>query len=214
MRSARLFAALWLGLMAGSALAQAQAASGFYGGVQLRDREGVGSSTMFGSNPPSRTGVPGPSNATDDGQSALMFGGYRRNDLSVEAALNSRDILRLPSAGPGVGLALAEPATRAWNLDVFTAWEMRPSIALYGRLGYGQTEARPLAASASPVTVDPRTREGVNYGVGLRFDVSRSLGLRMEYSRFGWQSLSNLADALNTGMPESDQLSIGVQFRF
>ena len=214
MRGARLFAALWLGLMAGTAVAQAPAASGFYGGVQLRENEGVGSSTTFGSNPPSRSGVAGAPYATDDGLRALLFGGYRRNDLSVEAAFNSRDILRLPSAGPGLGLALTEPATRAWNLDVFTAWEMRPSLALYGRLGYGQAEARPLAVSASPATADPRSREGVNYGVGLRFDLTRSLGLRMEYSRFGWQSLSNLADALNTGMPESDQLSIGVQFRF
>ena len=29
-----------------------------------------------------------------------------------------------------------------------------------------------------------RQRDGVNYGVGLRYDMTQSLGLRVQYSRF------------------------------
>jgi long-subunit fatty acid transport protein len=64
--------------------------------------------------------------------------------------------------------------------------------------------------SAAPLDVR-RLRDGVNYGVGLRYDMSRALGLRVEYSRFNRYS----SEATSVGvLPESDQFTIGVQFRF
>ena len=57
---------------------------------------------------------------------------------------------------------------------------------------------------------DPhRVHEGINYGLGLRYDVTHSLGLRVEYARFGRFTGETLG-----GLPEADQVSIGVQFRF
>jgi len=65
-------------------------------------------------------------------------------------------------------------------------------------------------APASPSVTDPRrVRDGMNYGVGLRYDLKSDLGLRVEYARFA-------RFGIDTGsvLPESDQVSFGVQFRF
>ena len=51
-----------------------------------------------------------------------------------------------PNVRRGVGLALASDAdagSKAWNVDVYTSWEFRKSLSLYGRLGYAQSEASP-----------------------------------------------------------------------
>lgn len=205
-------------LMAVSGLAAAQQNSGFYGGLSLRDKSGEAFLSSRPTTAPwTKYAVPA---AEDTGSRTLMFGGYRwRNDIAVEAAVNTRDSLPLvtePSGG--VGLALNDVATKAWNVDLFGSLPLKPSLALYGRLGYGQSESRP--SLFSPIigsAVDQRriSREGLNYGVGLRVDVTQSLGLRMEYSRFGRPASSvSFSELLNNGLPETDQLSIGVQFKF
>ena len=158
--------------------------------------------------------------ADDSSARALVFGGYRfRNDIAVEASFNSVDqyALRPEVTGVrrGVGLnfgsnsGLGELATRSWNVDVFTSWTFYRSLALYGRVGYGQSETIP-AFSATPIYADSRRlRDGMNVGVGLRYDMNSSLGLRVEYARFG-----RFAGEIGSGLPETDQVSFGVQLRF
>ena len=112
----------------------------------------------------------------------------------------------------GVGLGLVDTSTRAWNADVYTSWEFLHSFSLYGRLGYAQNDSRPLFSGASLVPGDPRRfRDGVNYGVGLRYILSQALGLRVEYSRFG--RFAGESSSVSV-LPESDQVTIGVQYRF
>ena len=164
-----------------------------------------------------------PPTSEENAQRSLVYGGYRwRNDVAVEAAFNSTAVnstdkyaLRPASPGlsigPGLGLSLADVTSRAWNADVYTSWEFLRSLSLYGRLGYAQSDTRPLFAGASLVPGDPRRqRDGVNYGLGLRYDVTHSLGLRVEYARFGRFA----GETIGSGLPESDQFSIGVQYRF
>jgi opacity protein-like surface antigen len=120
--------------------------------------------------------------------------------------------LPLTLARPGMGLALATPSeleSRHWNADVYTSYSFGAAFALYGRLGYKQAEALPaylLLASNGGVP----TRQGVNYGVGLRYDMSPTLGLKLEYARFGRFAF----DTFSGAFPESDQVQIGVQYRF
>ena len=152
---------------------------------------------------------------------ALVFGGYRwRNDIAVEASFNSVDqyLLRPDVVGShrGVGLSFAsnaglgELSTRSWNVDVFTSWTFYRAFALYGRLGYGQSETISLAGAPTQGVPDVRRlRDGVNYGLGLRYDMNSVLGLRLEYGRFG-----RFAGEIGNGLPETDQVTVGVQFRF
>lgn len=196
-------------------------ASGFYGGVSLRDSAVEGAGITFGSATSiwNRYATP----IVDDTSSrALVFGGYRwRNDLAVEASFSSLDRYALrpndaTGAPQGVGLAIPASAglsdlqTRGWNVDVYTSWTFYRAFALYGRLGYAQSDTAPLYGSSASLAPEiRRLRDGMNYGLGVRYDMNSALGLRLEYGRFG-----RFAGEIGSALPESDQVTFGVQFRF
>ncbi len=192
----------------------ARADTGFYGGVSLRDSTAEASG-LRGDLPLSWARFATPV-SEDTVQRSMVFGGYRwKSDVAVEAAFNTGDKYslqpRMASPG-GVGLSTPDPLAHTWNADVYTSWEFVRSVSLYGRLGYAQTDARPLFAGASLLPGDVRRqRDGVNYGLGLRYDMTQSLGLRVEYARFG----RFVGEGASGGpLPESDQVLIGVQFKF
>ena len=197
-------------LAAGSAAAQ----GGFYGGVSVREGGADAMGLVLGKLPFAWNHFAAPT-AEDATQRALVFGGYRwSSDISVEAAFNANDkyALRPGSIGvSSVGLGLSDP-TRTWNADVYTSWEFVHSLSLYGRLGYAQTDGRSLLAPVTFLAADARRlRDGVNYGVGLRYDLTQVLGLRVEYSRFNRFGAENVNAGL---LPETDQVTLGVQFKF
>ena len=195
-------------------------ATGFYGGVSLGKGEGPGLNVGPAASSWARFNAP----ASDDSSTrSLVFGGYRwSNDIAVEAAFNSSDKYSLRTTdsalrSSGVGLTMAPVAagladvhSRAWNVDVYTSWEFKTRMSLYGRLGYAQAEAQPAYLPGFNGDVVRRSRDGVNYGLGLRYDMTPALGLRLEYARF-----AKLPGELTTGLlPENDQVQFGLQFRF
>lgn len=208
-RLAIILAVLLAGL-AGTSRAADAPSSGFYGGISLRD-SGAQQDVAIGD--AGSVGRFTPMLEDTRAQQALVFGGYRwRNALALEAALASADGYRLPGRG-GVGLMLpgSDAAAKTWNLDVYGSWSFRRSFSLYGRLGYAQAEGVPAystSVAASPG--DRRYRDGLNYGVGLRYDVTRSLGLKLEYARVG----THPSEAGAIAFPDGDQLQFGLQFRF
>ena len=104
---------------------------------------------------------------------------------------------------------LGELPARSWNLDVFTSWNFYKAFSLYGRLGYAQNDQQLFTPTPQTNPDLRRLRDGVNYGLGLRYDMSSALGLRLEYGRFG-----RFTGELGNGLPDSDQLTFGVQYRF
>src|ERR1700687_11915 len=192
----------------------AAAQDGFYGGVAIREAGADAMGLTLGKLPFAWNRFTAPV-AEDATQRALVFGGYRwSSDISVEAAFNASDKYALRPGLIGVssvGLGLSDP-TRTWNADVYTSWEFVHSLSLYGRLGYAQTDGRALLAPVTLLTADARRlRDGVNYGVGLRYDLTQVLGLRVEYSRFNRFGGENVNAGL---LPETDQVTLGVQFKF
>ena len=200
--------------------ADAAVSSGFYGGVSVREAGTETRGIRFGhlSSAWGRFASP----VTDDGATrrTLAFGGYRfGNDVAVEGSLTTSEGYALrpfdTAAGRGVGLSLvATPpdlANHSYNADVYTSWSLRNSLSLYGRLGYARSDAAPSYALAALAPGDARRfRDGVNYGVGVRYDVTPALGLRLEYARF-----PRFAGEGTPGMlPDSDQVQFGMQFRF
>ncbi len=194
--------------------------SGFYGGISLRQNAADTGGLAIG-----KTGLAWnrltPVVTDDTASRALVFGGYRwTNDVAVEAAMSSADMYALrplgaPSPGQGVGLkfgpgaaAANDLASRSVNVDVFTSWTVYKTLALYGRMGYAQSDAAITYSAMNSPVLDPR-RNGMNYGLGVRYDLSSSLGLRLEYGRFG-----RLSGEVGNGLPESDQVSFGLQLRF
>ena len=197
-------------LLAGAAslaVAAETPTAGFYGGITLRDGGGEQGIAVGAAGNVSRFGSPLDTAAAPQ---AVLFGGYRwRNDLALEASLGSLTSYRLSGRG-GVGLVLPQEGdeSRAWNVDVYGSWALWRRFSLYGRLGYTQTDAMPSYVP-SVVVADRRGRDGLSYGVGLRYDINRSLGLKFEYARVGTH-----AEASSFAMPDADQVQFGLQFRF
>ena len=192
-------------------------AGGFYGGVSLRDAGNESDGLDLGHVASSWGRYASPV-GDDSARRALVFGGYRfANDVAVEGSFLSAEsfALRPFDSGMrhGVGLSLTgdrEVATHSWNADVYTTWSLRNSFSLYGRLGYTQSESMPSYVLAVLPGDPRRLRDGVNYGVGLRYDVTPALGLRLEYARF-----PRFAGESVTGpLPDSDQVQFGMQLRF
>jgi opacity protein-like surface antigen len=198
--------------------------AGFYGGVAVRDQ---GTETVGLHAGPAVALLPRfvTPLAEETTQRALLYGGYRwNNDVAVEASVSSADKYALRPTGastvPGVrfgavGNGVLGPSpdiqSRTWNVDVYTSWAFYKSFSLYGRLGYVQAETTPLFANTTLANgIDARrTRDGMNYGVGLKYGIGSNLGLRLEYARFARFGIDT-----GTPLPESDQLSLGMQFRF
>jgi opacity protein-like surface antigen len=198
-----------LALAGAAGAAERAAEDGFYGGVAVRGTAGEhGISIRDDASPWGRLAPP----VSDaPGSQAMVYGGYRwRRDVALEAAVGSESY-RLPGRG-GVGLMLPDEiagATR-WNVDVQGNWSFWRSLSLYGRFGYSQSEIAPLyRTSIASAPGEWRNRDGLNYGVGLRYDVTRSLGVRLEYARSGL-----LGTELGTGALPDDQVQFGLQFRF
>jgi opacity protein-like surface antigen len=210
-----------LSVAAPARAAETDSAVGFYGGVSLRDRgsESIGLQPVMA---PASWARFASASVDETAGRAVVFGGYRwRNEVAVEASFSSVDkySLRPGDMGPtgrGLGLAgaasgLADSPTRGWNLDVTTSWAFYKTFALYGRMGYATADALPSTVGPNLANVaDPRRlRDGVNYGLGLRYDVRSDLGLRLEYGRF-----ARFGAETGTLLPEADQVSVGVQYRF
>lgn len=191
--------------------------SGFYGGVVLRQGVQEGPGVQFGKLSSAWGKFVAPT-ADESGARTLFFGGYRwQNDVALEAAFGTAENYALSPTGPrGVGLSLTPPAdaiatSRSFNADVYTSWSFRKSMALYGRLGYLQSDAIAGYVPLGYLPADPRRpRDGMNYGVGVRYDLTNALGLRVEYARFGRFA----GESVNGLLPESDQVQFGMQFRF
>lgn len=192
--------------------------AGFYGGVALRDA-GTETGGIDLGHVASTWGRFASPVSGDAARRALVFGGYRfANDIAVEGSLSSAAsyALRPFEAGNarGVGLSLTgtpDLASHTWNADVYTSWSLRRSVSFYGRLGYAQSDAAPAYALAALPPGDPRRlRDGVNYGVGVRYDVTQALGLRLEYARFPRFA----GEAITGPLPDSDQVQLGMQLRF
>lgn len=200
-------------LWAGVAFAQ----NGFYGGYADRQQQLHG-----GPAPGTAWSKLAPVAKEEAAGGTLLYGGYRfREAFAVEAALSSLQTssslgLRLDprSLLPGAAKALGgEQRPQSWSLDVFTQWAIQPALSLYGRLGYGSGDGRLLSGASASAEAGTRRsgREGFNYGIGLHYDLGRTLGLRLEYARYGFTLPGG---ELSKGLPESDQLAIGVQYRF
>jgi opacity protein-like surface antigen len=222
MMKKQLLAAFALGALFAAPLVFADeqpAKAGFYGGVALRDAGAEAAGVNFGQLASTWGRYVSPVTDDANSQRSLVFGGYRwANDLAVEGSLSSAASYALrpfdASTRRGVGLSLTgspDVATHTWNANVFTSWSFRNRFSLYGRLGYAQSESVPAYALASLPPSDPRRlRDGVNYGVGVRYDITPALGLRLEYARFPRFA----GEAVTGPLPDSDQVQFGMQFRF
>ena len=148
-------------------------------------------------------------------QQAMVYGGYRlQAAVEVEAALTHSQRLGLRFDPNSFGFMAGDPTSRAWNLDVYTSWALQPKFAVYGRVGYEQPNViTQLTPGTSPVSSVSRTQMvGLNYGVGVRYDLNQGMGVRFEWARPYRASGAGISDLSRP--PDADQVTVGLQFRF
>jgi OmpA-OmpF porin, OOP family len=129
----------------------------------------------------------------DDTETAWrLFGGYRAHrNLAVE--LGYIDLGETTIAG--------RPAnTEAWELVGLGILPLNQQFSLYGKLGGYRGEAR-----GGGIT---ETRNDLTFGFGGQYDVSRNLGVRLE-----WQRYTDLGGGGFGGVQDQDVISPNAIYR-
>lgn len=134
--------------------------------------------------------------------------GYRSNPyFSIETDFRDYGRESNPFANPA-NLSSAFRST-GFGVDAVATLPFWTKFSLYGRFGAYRGDARPVfAPPITMLTPDATRATRVRYGLGMAYDITRSIGIRAEYDRF-----SPLAHPLPTDA-DSDQISVGVQWRF
>ena len=139
------------------------------------------------------------------------FSGYQfSSGFAVGAAVNTESP-GLPT-GSSVGLKFdgmrwSEPRSNV-NVDVVSAFNWRNAFSVFGKVGVGRTDSRVTPEWASS-TLSAQDRTALSYGVGMRYDFTQSLGLKLELTRgtrFGF-------DRLRTDI-DPDAVNLGIRWSF
>lgn len=179
--------------MSANAQSQAQATSaGFYGGLGA----GIGRTDINGS------GIAG---STDRKDSVWkLFGGYQFNRyIAVEGGYV--DLGRASISGPQ---GFASTDSSAWQIGAVGNLPLTPQFAFTGKLGLarastdgsGSVSGIPFAAS------DHKTAP--TYGLGMRYDINKTIGLRGEWERF------RVSNAGFGGKSDADLFTLNALFKF
>jgi OOP family OmpA-OmpF porin len=179
---------LAVAMSAGPAMAQDQ---GWYAGLHFGEAKGKDACE----------GISGPGVTCDDKDTAFrVLGGYQFNkNLAVE--LGYTDLGEVSASGPG-GSASVEAT--AWEVVAIGAWPFTPQFSVYGKLGFyrGETDGTAPGFSESESNTD------LTYGIGVRWDFTRNLGLRAEYQIY------DSVGGGNIGESDVDVISIGLIWKF
>jgi len=103
--------------------------------------------------------------------------------------------------------ALARAPGRGFSLDTVGTLPLWSHVALYGRIGAWRTVGGASLLAAGTETL-PRPGAGLRYGLGLKVDLTRRFGLMAEMERF------SPLDRWGPREPDSDQVTLGVTWRF
>jgi OmpA-OmpF porin, OOP family len=185
-------------LVATQAHAQtATGSTGFYGGVGAgRTDTDIGTAGIAGS--------------TDKRDNAWkLFGGYQFNpNIAVEAGyvdLGKASVTGTRGGAP----AAASLDAKVWQASAVGSLPLSQSFALTGKLGlaYADTDTSGIAGGTAFGGGDSKTAP--TYGLGLRYDVTRTFSVRGEWERFRLGSAAGLG-----GRNDSDLYSVNAVLKF
>jgi OOP family OmpA-OmpF porin len=115
------------------------------------------------------------------------FGGYRfSRNWGVE--LGYSDLGRGNGGEPGALALQKSPAqTSAWTVAGTGSLPIGGAFSLQGRVGFSVTspDATALAPSGASGSALPRYRPTVLWGFGGQYDLTGTVGLRVDYNNFG-----------------------------
>ena len=216
MNTARASGSLALAVLAALASPRAVADDfGWYGGVSVGQSRATIDDDRIISDLLSRgfvtTSLDG-GNASDTGYK--LFGGYRFNrNFALEGGYFKLGEFSYLATTLPLGSLAGNVEFQGVNLDLLGIWPITDRFSAFGRVGatYVEAKARFVGSGAvllTPAVTEPEER-GANYkiGVGLQYDFSQSLALRLEAERYRVDdSIGNEGDV--------DLYSLGLVFGF
>ena len=117
--------------------------------------------------------------------------------------------------GTNAGNLFANPANLAsgfrgsgFGVDTIATVPLWRQFSFYGRLGAYSGTRELFAPNAVSLLGEGSRSTRVRYGLGLRYDFTKSLGIRAEMERY-----SPLGSPI-AGEPEADLFSVGLMWRF
>ncbi|MDO9131842.1 OmpA family protein [Hydrogenophaga sp.] len=217
MKSRHAFSALTLAVLsvaATSAFAQYQEPGFFYGGVSIGETrtdldEAAVANGLVGNAFP--TG-PASNFSTDDKDTGYkLFGGYQFNrNIAVEGGYFDLGRASFSSTTPS-GDFNGGFRMRGLNLDLVGTLPITERFSVLGRVGVamGRTRASFTGAGATAANVQDRndTKANAKVGLGVQYELSRSMWLRAELERY------RVNNGVN-GRNNVDLLSVGLVFPF
>jgi OmpA-OmpF porin, OOP family len=180
-------------MIAGPAAAQDQ---GFYAGLtigQSKQKDACDGLDDFGIDV-----------SCDDKDNAWrILGGYQFNrNLAVE--LGYTDVGEVSASFGGFNASIE---AKIWELVGVGSWPFTPNFSAYGKLGLyrGETD---FSTNAPGEENASESNSDLTYGLGVRWDFTRNLGVRAEY-----QIYKDVGGG-EIGEGDVDVISIGVIFKF
>lgn len=131
-----------------------------------------------------------------------IFGGYQFN-RHFAAELGYNDLGEVSASG--FGLTAATEVT-AWELVAVGSFPVVDRFSVYGKLGAYRAETE---FSSNILASEDETNSGLTFGLGVRYDITRNLGVRGE-----WQRYNDVGDENTTGEGDLSVLSIGIVWKF
>jgi OOP family OmpA-OmpF porin len=159
-----------------------------------------------------------PSSISDDDSDTAfkLFGGYQYNkNLAVEAGyfnLGQFGYTATTVPPATAGTLSGNIKLQGLNLDAVGMLPLDERFSVFGRLGLHYAQAKDTFSStgvvAAPADPNP-SKNALNYkaGLGLQYDFTESLGLRLEAERY------RIDDAINN-KGDIDMYSLGLIYRF
>lgn len=145
--------------------------------------------------------------------SNTSFSGYQfQSGFTLGAAVNTERTASLIGSSVGLkfdGMRWSEPRVNAnVNVDVVSAFNWRNAFSVFGKVGVGRADNRVTPEWAS-TALSAQDRTALSYGLGMRYDFTQSLGLKLEVTRgtrFG-------VDRLRTDI-DPDAVNLGIRWSF
>lgn len=141
-----------------------------------------------------------------------IFGGYRFNqNFALEGGYFDLGKFGYTATTLPAGTLRGDIKLKGLNLDVIGILPISEKFSAFGRVGLNYAEARDSFIGSGAVIVlnaDPRKRDtNVKFGLGLQYDFTQSLGMRVEAERY------RINDAVgNKG--DIDLISLGLIYQF
>ena len=145
-----------------------------------------------------------------------VHGGYRLHRyLAVEVGYTDLGKFRLSSTVLPAGSLETSIRSDGPDISAVGLLPLNEGLQLFARVGGFNARTKASYASGGSVRLIDGGQEQTHrstkavYGVGVMYELTRNLGLRAEWTRYG-----NLGGALTGGEHDADAVSAGVQWRF